>query len=199
MRPFPLLVVVALSSTAHASVLYTFTYTPNTGPVQGFSFSFSAPTFITTPGPFPFIPFSYTDGTNTWTMVQSRAGNTGVAGIDCFYFVTAQNATLGDCTSTIFPPDSGSFVIGLMNGFPTQTGTYSSTYGFGSPYLITFDSARYVGFLAVTDDFAHDTGVGTLVITDDTVVPEPGTAVLIGAALAGIASVSTARRLGRPR
>jgi hypothetical protein len=198
MRPFPLLAAFALSATAHASVLYTFTYTPDSGPVQGFSFSFSAPTFITTPGPFPFTPFSYTDGTNTWTMAQSRAENAGTPGIDCFYFATEQNATLGECTSFLVPPDSGNFAIFLWNGFPSQAGTYSSTYDMGSPYLISFGSARYVGSQAVPT-FGNDTGSGVLVVTADTVVPEPGTAVLIGATLAVLAFLSTARRLGRPR
>jgi hypothetical protein len=192
MRLLQLLSALLVVTTAHASLTYTFTYTPNSGPIQGFSFTFSTPTFITEKGPFAFEPFSYTDGTSTWTMAESLAGiaEVGMPAVGCLYFVTAENADIGNCTSTIFPPNSGNLAIALLRGFPTEVGTYSS------PMDINFGSAVYKGFDPISFILSRDTGTGILVISGDA-VPEPGTTTLILLGMAGIQFLSRYRACAR--
>jgi hypothetical protein len=190
MRLLQCIPALFLVTSAYASVTYTFTYAPNSGPIHAFSFSFTAPTFITEKGPFSFEPFSYTDGSNTWTMAESLAGiveTTPPAG--CLYFVTAENAEIGNCTSTIFPPNSGNLLIAFPGGFPTTTGVYSSEED------INFASAAYRGFDTIS--FSRNTGIGTLIISGDTLVPEPDTIVLIFIGMGTLATMSPLLRASR--
>ena len=55
-----------LACSSQGSELYTFEYTAVSGPVESFSFSFTAPTFVTVGLSPPFAPFTVTDGANKW-------------------------------------------------------------------------------------------------------------------------------------
>jgi hypothetical protein len=59
-----------VATECRAEVTYKFSYTAQSGPVRSFSFSFTAPTFVTDGSSPTFTPFTLTDGTNSWTMTK---------------------------------------------------------------------------------------------------------------------------------
>src|SRR5579863_2964845 len=90
-----LLMSGAVSARASA-LLYDFTFTPTSGTVKAFEFSFVVPSFVTNGQSPAFTPFTITDGTNSATMTQDLF----VYNLNsCFEFVTAVNSSLGDCTT----------------------------------------------------------------------------------------------------
>src|SRR5579863_2124405 len=90
-----LLTLCAVSARA-GPLVYDFSFTPTSGPVEAFEFSFVVPSFVTNGQTPAFTPFTITDGTNSVTMTQDLF----VYNINsCFEFGTAVNSSLGDCTT----------------------------------------------------------------------------------------------------
>lgn len=127
-RVLGIAVASMLAGVVHADVLYQFDVNAPPYGIEAFSFSFTAPTFVTSGSP-PFTPFVVTDGTNLWTMSDDAAAsvvsNDGST-FGCFAFGTS-GTTLGVSGSgcgveVLGPPDGGMWFL-LNNEMPTTTGS----------------------------------------------------------------------------
>jgi hypothetical protein len=160
-----------LETVGKAEVLYTFDYDAVTGPVQSFTFSFTAPDFVTNGSSPAFTPFTPTDGTNSWTITQDLV--TG----GCFLFGTPF-AGLGlppfTCSVGVGGPgnNQGGFYWDFdANGdLPSAVGTYGGA-GFGGAFDTPDGSFEYIGPIT---QLTQNTGTMTLTITQ-TPVPDPST------------------------
>jgi hypothetical protein len=177
LQPLKLAILVAgvTVTPATATIEYKFDYTATSGTVQSFSFSLTAPGFITSAGQSPaFSPFTIGDGTTSWTFTQDLTGfsppTTAV-----FCFATAGTLVGPNCTASYHPPN-GFFEATFVGGFPTAPGVYASNFG-GSFYLPDSSLADI------------NLGTGTLVLTigQINVVPEPGSILLMLTVVAGVA------------
>jgi hypothetical protein len=179
-----------LASASHASELYTFEYTALSGPVESFSFSLTAPAFVTAGSSPLFTPFTLTDGTNNWTMTKDLVDLLDPSGLNrgCFQFGTPFAGL-----STGVPPFGGpcSFIIGgpgtdqaalefdTSDGLPTAPGSYKPVDFSGA-----FDTPAGFEFIEPITDTFNPTGTMMLTITE---VPEASSLglTLIGLSLLG--------------
>jgi hypothetical protein len=73
---------VCFTTGSQADEAYRFDYTALSGPVESFSFSFTAPTLVIAGTSPDFTPFTLTDGTNSWTMTNDVAEVDGPTGLN---------------------------------------------------------------------------------------------------------------------
>lgn len=161
----PTLVFCACAGVAHADILYQFSVNAD-GPYEAFSFSFSVPTFVTNGQSPSFVPFTVTDGTATWTLVDDLAGSAPA----CFDFATEGDWVVDSPCGVEHIPSTGGLVQLVFSTLPTTTGDYTI-----QPY-------SYEVF-AEGDTVASAGAYGTLVVT---ATPEPGSAILL---LTGLTAV----------
>jgi hypothetical protein len=105
-----MLLLSTFAASARASQIYSFSFTPTSGPIESFGFSFTVPTFVTTGQSPAFTPITITDGTNSETLSLDFAETPG--GYSCFEFGTATDSTLnngGLCGVEWGPPNGGVF------------------------------------------------------------------------------------------
>jgi len=154
----------AMPAAAQAPVRYKFSFTPTVGLVQPFTFEIVANDFIT-PGPLSFTPFSFTDGTRVWTMIQGAACNArGVFGQ--FDFTSQASPTRTDCFGDAQGLNA-TFVFQLDYPLPTRAGTYQSA-GPGVTVISGVAGSEARGI--VTIDVSSGPSL-TLTLSPDTVSP----------------------------
>jgi hypothetical protein len=157
-------------------VQYDFSYTPTTGPIQPFTFQIvSSNGFIVggPPGitPLSFVPFSFTDGTNRWEMLEGLAVDLG-----CFVFDTLFGQFGGrNCTLAPLSIGSGVLRVDLPNGsYPTSAGTYlvgALAEGLTIPPPLP------------PPVLVQGTGTVSLTVTE---IPEPATYAMVALGLLGV-------------
>jgi hypothetical protein len=148
----------AFAASGQASELYSFSFTPTSGSIKSFSFSFEAPGIVTNNESPTFTSFAVTDGTNQWTMTQDLAN-------DCFMFGTAAaifGGPFGACEVAASGAGNGGFFFSFNNILPSTPGSYTSTSVGG-----TFDLP--------TGGLDSMGGTANLTISSVTAVPEPPT------------------------
>ena len=137
--------VLVAALPVHADLIYTFSFTSTSSPIEDFTFSITSSEFITAGSP-TFDPFTITDGTNVWDIDQDLAGiSTGIilgstflpAGDGCFAFGSAGAELLDNGCSFIAgphgaPPLDAALVVAFNGGLPSETGTYSDLIFLGS-------------------------------------------------------------------
>lgn len=157
---------ITLVSTAQGDVLYQFDVN-GADSIQPFSFSFASPTFVVDGTSLSFTPFTVTDGTNSWTMVQGRAPE------PCFEFGTG-GASLVNCGFVLPGASSeGGFNLNILGGaLPSTTGVHFFD-GEG-----TFLSKGNLTFVILN---------GSLTVSDSSLVPEPSSIALFSIAAAVVA------------
>ncbi len=159
---------------ARASYIYDFNVHAADG-IDAFSFSFTVPDFVADGQSPTFTPFSVTDGTHTWTMVNDLTGFTPGLPTACFAFDTGGTSSLqSQCAVGVFAPPDGALTLALGPGvlFPNATGVYALS-GSG-----LFDFVGAQGTLITSP-------VGTLTISS---TPEPrGASILLGLAFLALA------------
>lgn len=174
-----------LGLVCQADVLYTFTYTAVTGPVQNFSFSFTAPTFVTDGSSPAFTPFSPTDGTNSWTMTKDLVALSDPSGANtCFMFGTpfatfGAPPPFGPCGIGVGGPgvNQGAILLETSGGLPSAPGIYSTVHFSG---LLDTPAGFEDINLGPISGSIDNTGTMTLVVTS---VPEPSTLSLMAIGL----------------
>lgn len=172
----------------HASVMYSFTYSRTSGPVQDFSFSITHPTYATAASLLAFTPFTLTDGVNSWTITQGKVDVADPAGLNmgCFLFGTSfaffgsGAGMFGSCSFGVGGPDfqQGAFGFNTDGGLPSAPGTYAARSFIGS--FNTPLGFEYIGGPPVLTSF--DTGTMSLTISL-VPVPEPASRSLMALAL----------------
>jgi hypothetical protein len=175
-----ILLTFSAAAARAGALTYDFTFTPTSGPVEAFEFSFVVPSFVTNGQSPAFTPFTITDGTNSATITQDLF----VSDLNsCFEFGTAVNASLGDCTTAYSGAGGGTLYFTISTPPPAATGTYAlgGIAGFTIPGNST------------------DSSFGNVNLTISN-TPEPGSALLllcgIAVMLAGVSQ--TRRRTRRP-
>jgi hypothetical protein len=178
MRSLMLTLAVCITGgIAHADILYQFNVNVSSGPLDPFSFSFTAPTFVGDGDTPAFTPFTVTDGTNSWTMTKDEISPVpgGVPG-DCFEFGT-DGALLETVTCTT---GTNAFLLEPTTGvIPTATGTYGLSGG--ALFAVGGAGGLESSFLT-----------GSLTISS---VPEPTTSILLLGGILGAAGWRVRRRL----
>ena len=168
------LATFAFCGVARASYIYDFDIDSNGG-IDAFSFSFTVPDFVGDGQSPTFTPFTVTDGTHTWTMINDLTGFTPGLPTACFAFDTGGTSSLqSQCAVGVFAPPDGALTLALAPGvlFPNATGVYALS-GSG-----LFD---FVGAQATL----ITSPVGTLTISS---TPEPrGASILLGLAFLALA------------
>jgi hypothetical protein len=175
-----MLALCGLAGGARANLIYDFNIGA-AGPIHAFSFSFTVPSFVGVGQSPPFTPFTVTDGTHTWTMINDLTGLTGGVPSGCFMFDNGGSSNFNPpCgVDVLIPPDGAFYLITPFMPLPTATGAYSlSGAGLfdypGSSTLVTSPS-------------------GTLDITS-TSTPEPASIGLLSVAV-GILAWGLRKRL----
>jgi hypothetical protein len=170
---FTALLIASFAGIAQADIFYEFNLNASTdpnNPLEAFSFSFTAPTFVGNPSTPAFTPFTVTDGTHSWTMTEDWVGTGN--GINCFEFGTgAGEANLGSCGAVV--AGIGGEIQFASSVLPTATGTYGLTPGFGGILLF-----------AGGGDFPGLTG--TLTVSEVSGVPEPTSILLLTSILCAV-------------
>jgi len=170
------LALFGLAGAVRADVIYQFNVDATAG-IENFSFSFTVPSLLTDGQAPAFTPFTVTDGTHSWTIVNGLAG-VG-AGPSCFLFDTGGSSNINDtCGMGVGSSPDGVFGLVLSGGLPTATGgpfTFSSGLG-----IFDFPDGQDIPSLS-----------GTLTISS--AAPEPATIGLVGVALAALAWKRTER------
>jgi hypothetical protein len=172
----------AFAFSGEASEVYTFEYTAVTGPVESFSFSFTAPTFVTVGSSPAFAPLTLTDGTNSWAITRDLVELEDPTGLNrgCFQFgtefaglSTGQPPFLGPCSFAVGGPgiSQGAFEFGT-NGLPMAPGIYTPVSFAGA-----FETPTGFEYIApITATFEPS---GTMMLTITSVVPEPSSLGLV--------------------
>ena len=167
---------LAFCGLAKADLTYDFNIGASNG-IDAFSFSFTVPNFVGAGESPAFTPFTVTDGTHTWTMINDLTSLTSGTPTGCFAFDNGGTSSLQPlCEIGIFAPPDGALSLALDPGVPLPTAT--GLYTLSGSGLFDFTGAQ--GALETSP-------VGTLDITG-TAVPEPRTSI----ALFGIASAAVA-------
>ncbi len=128
--------LLSLMATAQADEMYILDFTPTENvdglEIDGFSLTFTVPTFVTT-GQSPAFPtLSLNDGSNAADLTEDLVLN--VSGVSCFDYQTPTNATTNDeCGQTWEAPDGGVFEATFASALPDTAGTYTG-YGIASFY-----------------------------------------------------------------
>ena len=118
---------LALCGVARANLVYDFDIGA-AGGIDAFSFSFAVPSFVgegQSPG---FAPFTVTDGTHTWTMINDLTGHTSGVPSGCFMFNNGGTSSFAPpCGVGVFAPPDGALMLTLGVGvpLPTATGIYT--------------------------------------------------------------------------
>jgi PEP-CTERM motif len=166
---------LAFCGLAKGSLIYDFNISASGG-IDAFSFSFTVPNFVGEGESPAFTPFTITDGTHTWTMMNDLTGLTSGVPVGCFMFDNGGTSSLQPpCGIGVVAPPDGALDLTLDGSLPlpTATGLYSLS-GSG-----LFDFAGAQGTLETAP-------VGTLDITGAP-VPEPRSSIgLFGIAVAAV-------------
>jgi len=167
--------LVVLATSAQGGVLYEFAFTPTTGAIQPFTFSFTSGAFVGD-GPLTFPSFPITDGTNTWTMTAGHAVDIGNQ--YCFVFGTTSNVVLG-CGYNVGFPGSGAVFLEFQGAtLPTDYGVYTTM-----PKQQFFAGAIAIG-TSMGGQTSGSTGTAVLTISErGTAIPEPSTCALLSIGL----------------
>src|SRR5260370_22535577 len=145
---------LAFCGLARANLVYDFNIGA-AGGIDAFSFSFTVPSFVGEGQSPAFDPFTVTDGTHRWTMINDLTGHTAGVPLGCFMFNNGGTSSLQPpCGVGVFAPPDGALALTLAVGVPLPTATGVSTLS-GSGL---FDFAGGQGTL-------HTSPVGTLDIT----------------------------------
>jgi hypothetical protein len=189
---------ICIAGCGHAGVIYTFSYSAVTGPIQSFSFSFDSPTFVTDLSSPPFTPFTVTDGVNNWTFTKDLVSVVDPSGLNfgCFVFGT-QFAGLGGppplfgpCSFSVGGPgvSEAAFDFIMNGGLPMAPGVYPAREFSGA-----FDTAAGFEFIGDMNNPTNPTGDMILSIS-----PEPSSLSLM-AAVASLVLMSWRSIRGRLR
>ena len=165
------------------TTIYSFEYSPVSGPVQAFSFQFASPDFVGA-GSISMTPFSVTDGATVWTMTR------GVAGVglfsSCFQFATATNSgVFSDCTGSLGPPNGGVFIVSFSDfpapppPLPIGGGTYTTPFG----ALLLFNNGT------------ESDSEGRVTLTVTSTLPEPSACLMV---MFGCIALLALRRFSLP-
>ena len=178
--------VSACASSARATVLYSFSLTPtveyDNNLIEGFSFSFLAPTYITSGESATLTAFNITDGTYSATISNGIAFNYGTD--SCFSFSSATNVSIGSTCSALYGYPAGVVTFRFPNqALPSADGTYTSPVS----------TATFVWDPSDADDYSQGPGV---LIVSTLAAPEPTSVILVGTALLGIAFAARKRMRG---
>ena len=126
MRKHTFLAVFLLSvfaASARADLIYSFSFTPTSGSIESFAFSFDVPTYVTTGQSPAFDPFTITDGTHSASITEDLAEN--ITSGSCFVFLTATGASSdSDCDVDVHP-NGAAVLMEASGGLPTTTGTFT--------------------------------------------------------------------------
>ena len=157
--------------------VYTVQFIPSSSPgIQPFSFSFQSATYINPPADtstitsIPITPFTFTDGTNSWTMASGAVEYSSIASqlALCFKFSTVgmTQAYTQNCDGDVYNNSSAgqmltSSLFPLL--FPTSPGTYSLSAS--------------VGGLSVSGMSGSSGNVSLTVASSGMTAPEPNTVV----------------------
>jgi hypothetical protein len=154
--------ILAFCGLARASLVYDF-HIGAAGGIDAFSFSFTVPSFVDEGESPAFTPFTVTDGTHTWTMINDLTGHTAGVPSGCFMFNNGGTSSLQPpCGVGVFAPPDGALTLALDGlPLPTATGVYTLS---GS------------GLFDFTGGTLNTSPVGTLDITGAP-VPEPRTSI----------------------
>lgn len=131
------LLLLVFVDSAHADELYTFSFTPISGPVESFSFSFTVSSFLAPGQTIPVTPFEITDGISTWDITTGivTGANCGLGGF--LYFFTQSVSYVSPCGSLSSPPSYAEINIGIIPQLPSTEGDFSKTIvvgDVGPPY-----------------------------------------------------------------
>jgi len=164
---FLCLIACCVAAACRAQVVYKFTYTAVSGPVNSFSLSFTVPAFVTAGSTPAFTPFTLTDGTNSWTMKKDLVTVEDPTGLNraCFQFGTpfaglslGMPPLFGPCSLSVGGPGVNQAAFEFeTTGLPTAAGTYPAVAFVGS-----FDTPT--GFESITSQF-NPTGTMSLTIS----------------------------------
>jgi hypothetical protein len=157
------LCALALCGSARASLVYEFDIGA-AGGIDAFSFSFTVPSFVGEGQSPAFAPFTVTDGTDTWTMINDLTGHTAGVPSGCFMFDNGGTSSLQPpCGVGVFAPPDGALTLALGVGvpLPTATGAYplsgSGLFDFAGGGLQTSP----VGTLSITGAPVSEPRTGT--------------------------------------
>jgi hypothetical protein len=156
---------LAFCALARASLVYDFNIGADGG-IDAFSFSFTVPSFVGEGQSPAFAPFTDTDGTHTWTLINDLTGHTTGVPSGCFMFDNGGTSSLQPpCGVGVFAPPDGALFLTLGVGVPLPTAT--GVYTLSGSGLFNFAGGQ--GTLDTSP-------VGTLDVTGAS-VPEPRTSI----------------------
>jgi hypothetical protein len=125
-RFFYLAMVPALALSARAgSVIYSFTYTPTSGPFPSTTFQLVEPNFLGA-GTYSITPFTMSDGSVTYGFTQLNIST--FESLFCLAFGTSSAYVLGTCSAAVSPdvaPDA-SMLVDFQGSVPSAPGAFSS-------------------------------------------------------------------------
>jgi hypothetical protein len=175
-----LLVMLGLAASARADVIYTFTYTAQSGPFESTTFQLDEPDFLT-PGTYSITPFTISDGSTNFSFTQLNVGT--LASDSCFDFATA-TGNVDTCSGGTSPgSEASAFIFSIFDvSVPT------------TPEMLATNELMLSG--NPPNFGALENGSGTLTL-DITQTPEPATAPLVGVFLLAAATFAIWRRSRR--
>jgi hypothetical protein len=171
---FTALLIASFAGIAHADLVYDFNVNASTdpsNPLEAFSFSFTAPTFVGNPSTPAFTPFTVTDGTHSWTMTEDWVGTQ--FSTTCFEFGTG-GVTVNSCGWAIPSGINGGAIDLAILALPTATGTYGFTTFLNE---LNFNGDASADFPNLT---------GTLTVSEVSGVPEPTSILLLASILCAV-------------